>query len=127
VPLGFVRATPAAVRTRLCICMIIWFTINVFIATEEIGTERGQGLRARPLHHDARPVLGRLPSPSGRPPSSSGGPLSSSVFLDAKLIRKIYVWPENIILKRLGFNSRWEGRNGLRLFLLILFWALKII
>jgi len=41
VPLGVVRVTPAAVRAKLSICMIIWFTINVFAVTEEIRTERG--------------------------------------------------------------------------------------
>ena len=62
VPLGFVWATPATVRAKLSIYRIIWFTINVFIATEEIGTERGQGLGARPV------------------PGSSVGPLPRAYF-----------------------------------------------
>jgi len=58
VPLGVVRVTPVAVRAKLSIRKIIWFSLNVFSVTEEIGTEREQGLGARPLDQGARPVSG---------------------------------------------------------------------
>ena len=96
-PLGFARVTPTDARAKLSICMIIWFTINVFIAMEEIGTERGAG--------------------AGRPSCAwlLCGPASLSVLLDADFIRKIYTWPKNVRFKRVGSNSPWEGRNRSRL------------
>ena len=87
-PLGFARATPAAVHAKLSICMIIWFTINVFTATEEIRTETGQELGARPLHHGARPV-----------PGPSVGPLPRASFLMQTLLENIYVAQKHQIEK----------------------------
>jgi hypothetical protein len=73
VPLWVVRVAPVDVRAKLSIRGIIRITISVFSITEEIGTERGQELGTRP------------------PLWLLCGPASSSVFLDAKLFRKIYV------------------------------------
>jgi len=58
VPLGVVRVAPVDVREKLSISGIIRITISVFSITEEIRTERGHELGARPLDQGARPVSG---------------------------------------------------------------------
>jgi len=66
VPLWVVRVIPVTVRAKLSTCRIIWFTISVFSATGEIGTERGQGMGAHPLHQGAYPVSGPSVGPLPR-------------------------------------------------------------